>query len=392
MEGVEQMTPDKKLVGGGSAEEASAKGVSGKCQVPSARDSSVPPPSTLHPQPPLRVLVLSDGRPGHFNQSKGVLRALEFHHRLQVEWCELHLRSAALRPILTGLLNYSPKVPDPARLGFFYRVDQLPLPTPDLIVSAGGNTLHANAWLARAFGCRNIFVGDPRKLGPHCFWRVLTYRDRQPSPPFIHWEITPVPILPDEIAAEGQRYRESESLQSEKLWTLLIGGNGGGYTYDQEDWERLVAGMRSLSTAHAIRWLVVTSRRTGELVEQRLAAIEQDPMIARLSLYSRDQGRRYRDFLGAGDRIVATEDSHMMLTEAISAGRPVLSLRPRDARPDSTNQIFFDSYSRAGYLQRAAIVELTDEAFEWVPSNQTFQPPLRELGDLLSRWLRSEAA
>ncbi|RLS58590.1 MAG: hypothetical protein DWH91_02085 [Planctomycetota bacterium] len=344
------------------------------------------------PDAPLRVLILSDGRPGHFNQSKGVLRALQFHHRIETEWCELHLRSAALRPILTGLLNYSPKVPDPARLGFFYQVDQLPHPTPDLIVSAGGNTLHANAWLARAFSCRNLFIGDPRKLGPHCFWRVLTYRERQPSPPFIHWEITPVPILPEEITAEGQRFREAEALHGAPLWTLLIGGDGGGYRYQREDWEHLIAGMRRLSARHGIRWLTVTSRRSGDIVESMLATLEHDPMIARLSLYTRDRGARYRDFLGAGDRVVATEDSHMMLTEAISAGRPVLSLRPREARPDWTNQLFFDSYSREGYLQRAAIVELEDDQFDWTPTDQTFQSPLRELGQQLSRWLQTEAA
>lgn len=348
------------------------------------------------PQPdarPLRVLVLSDGRPGHFNQSKGVLRALEFHRPVETEWCEIRLRAAALRPLLTAFLNCTSWVTKVSQLGMFYRLQTWPASTPDLIVSAGGNTLFASVWLARAFGCRNLFIGDVRRLQAHCFWRVLMYQKRYPSPPFIHWTITPVPILPEEIAVQGCQFRRERGLSSDRLWTMLIGGNGGGYIYRPEDWQNLFQFLEQAAQRHDIRWLVITGRRTGVQAEQIFASKLPAKFIAGFSLFSQEQGTFYRQFLGAGERIVTTEDSNMMLSEAISTGKPVLSVRPRDSRPHWTNQSFIDRYSEAGYIRRATLHELAIGQFLWETAAQSdFTSPLCELGDLLCDLLNREAA
>lgn len=339
---------------------------------------------------PLRVLVLSDGRPGHFNQSKGVLRALRFHREVQEQWVNVRLRAAITRPAMALLLNTRTGKLPRRLLNWCYVIDEIEGIAPDLILSAGGNTSFANSWLARDFGCRNLFVGEPRRLRGQCFWRCLTYVPHEPSPPFIHWKITPVPILAEEIAAEGQRYLQSEGLAGEPLWTLLVGGDGGGCQYSRDDWQALVEGLRALSLKAGIRWLVVTSRRTGAEGEAAFDAVRNDPMMARLSLYSRDQGNRYRDFLGAGQRIVTTEDSHMMLTESISTGRPVLCVRPRIAQPDWTGQLFLDNYTSAGYATRARITDLARPDFDWTPSSAVLQSPLRELGAMIAGWLHAE--
>ena len=348
---------------------------------------------TSEVRPPLRVLILSDGRPGHFNQSKGVLRAIEFHYDIETEWCELKLRAAALRPFLTGWLNHTQRASKVSRLGMFYQSKNWPTSTPDLVVSAGGNTLHANVWMSRAMGCRNLFIGDIRQLRPHCFWRVLTFRKRSPSPPFIHWEITPAPILPEEIAQQGIQLRSERNLGSDPLWTMLIGGNGGGYTYRPEDWQNLIQFLEQAARRHGIRWLVITGRRTGVEAERMIASLLPARSLAAISLFSKEEGTMYRPFLGAGERIVTTEDSHMMLTEAISTCKPVLSVRPRDSRPDGTNQLFFDSYTESGCIQRASLEDLASGSFTWdSPTRSDFTPPLQELGGLLRDCLSREAA
>lgn len=338
----------------------------------------------------LRVLVLSDGRPGHFNQAKGVLRALRFHREIDEQWVNVRLRAAFARPVLAMLLNARTGSWPRRMLNWCYVLDEIAGPLPDLILSAGGNTSFANSWLAREFRSRNLFVGEPRRLGASCFWRCLTYVPREPSPPFIHWKVTPVPILAEEIAAEGQRYLQSEGLEGQPVWTLLVGGDGGGCQYTREDWQALAAGLKAMAQKAGIRWLIVTSRRTGAEGEAVLAEAAQDATVARLSLYSQDQGCRYRDFLGAGQRVVTTEDSHMMLTESISTGRPVLCVRPRVAQPDWTGQLFLENYTSAGYAIRAEIAQLARPEFEWTPSSAVFQSPLRELGALIDGWLREE--
>lgn len=49
--------------------------------------------------------MVSDGVPGHFNQSKGVLFALERDFELDVHWIELTLKHKFYRRPLTWLLN-----------------------------------------------------------------------------------------------------------------------------------------------------------------------------------------------------------------------------------------------------------------------------------------------
>ena len=339
---------------------------------------------------PLRVLVLTDGRPGHFNQSKGVLKALAFHRQVQEQWVSVRLKAAAARPVLSALLNVKSWKLGRRMLGWCYELGELPDTAPDLILSAGGNTSFANCWLAREFGSRNLFVGEPRRLRAHCFWRCLTFVAREPSPPFVHWKVTPVPILPEEIQAEGDRYLFSAGLTGGVFWTLLVGGDGGGCQYSENDWKQLCAGLEALARREKIRWLIVTSRRTGSTAERILSMFRGSPWVARLSLYSDDQGKHYRDFLGAGQRIVTTEDSHMMLTESVSTGRPVLCIRPQVAQPDWTGELFLNAYSEAGYIQRARIVDLAHEEFFWTPSRSSFQTPLCELGGLIDGWLRAE--
>lgn len=341
-------------------------------------------PSDPPALPALRVWVLSDGRPGHFNQAKGVLRALERHYAVDARWIDLRLRLAAWRLPLGWWLNRRADPGPAGRLGLFYRLDALPAERPDLIVSAGGNTLYANAWLGRALGVRNLFVGDIRRLRPRCFWRVLSYCRRQPSPPFLHWPITPVPIVGEELAARGAAFRAEHGLAGQPLWTVLVGGDGGGYRYDRQDWDNLVQWLARSGKSEGVRWLVVTGRRSGAEIERLLAEKTGAAWVAAISLYSREQGSRYMDFLAAGDRLVCTEDSHMMLTEAISAGKPVLAVRPADARPQPTNRQFLEMYEQGGYLQRQTLADLAKGNATWQAARPSgFVSPLAGLGDLL---------
>ena len=48
-------------------------------------------------QSPQTLWVLSDGRPGHESQSKGIVAALEMRRHVQVHWIAVTLRGALWR-------------------------------------------------------------------------------------------------------------------------------------------------------------------------------------------------------------------------------------------------------------------------------------------------------
>ena len=90
---------------------------------------------------PTRVLLLSDGRPGHYRQSEGVVAALRRRGPVELDRREVRPRwpvSKALIPKLGRLL------PPKMVLGLLHGIDPAHLERPDLIVSAGGPPIRAH--------------------------------------------------------------------------------------------------------------------------------------------------------------------------------------------------------------------------------------------------------
>ncbi len=331
----------------------------------------------------LRIIALCDGRPGHFNKTKALIKSLEPYYKIKDFWWDIKLRSGLLRPLLTLLINRRIWCPSPRKLELFYRSPTFPQHPPDLIISAGGNTLYANALLAQAFACPNVFIGSIRKLKPNLFWRVITHKDLTPTPPYLHWPITLVDIDVHEIKTKGAKLIRENGLETQKLWALLLGGDGGGYRYRPRDITDLARMMALAHQIHGVRWLIVSSRRTGEKNENQLKSLLDPEWVAVTSWCSEQGSSHYHAMLGAAERIVCTEDSHMMLTEAIATGKPVLSVRPESATP--TNTDFLPQYVKNGYISRQTIAEAAEEGTTWISGEQPhLSVQLEKLGQILS--------
>ncbi|MGM7369990.1 ELM1/GtrOC1 family putative glycosyltransferase, partial [Acinetobacter baumannii] len=147
----------------------------------------------MHNQPKSKktVWVVSDGVPGHFNQSKGVLFALERDFELDVHWIELTLKHKFYRRPLTWLLNC--KIPKAEKIHQFYQGDVLPNARPDIVVGAGGNSAYAIVWLSKALGAKNIFCGSLRQLKAELFDAILVLEPDLPKP-FISLPVSPMPL------------------------------------------------------------------------------------------------------------------------------------------------------------------------------------------------------
>ena len=106
----------------------------------------------------LNVWVLSDGRPGHYNSSIGVLRALEADYNVSSTWLDIKLRSGIFRRPLHWLITLFKGRWPLCLIAVFYRMPVLPDQKPDLIISAGGKTSYLNIIMARLYQARNIFL------------------------------------------------------------------------------------------------------------------------------------------------------------------------------------------------------------------------------------------
>ncbi len=307
---------------------------------------------------PLQVWVLSDQRAGHYNQSRGIVAALERVRPLEVHWLDLSLRVGLARSPMRWLLNRG-KPPAPAWLRAFYRLPKLPSRPCELIVSTGGKTSFANAWLARRFGARNVFAGSLRRLSPELFDAVLTLPGfAAQAASHLRVELPPCPLDASVLRQPGAELRASLGDEPYPLWALMLGGDGAGFRYRKSDWRALCDLCNRAAAVFGIRWLLLSSRRTGRDAEAALQAGVNASRLAVACWHHAGDSCEVAPLLGAADRIFVTEDSMTMLTEAIHAQKPVVSLSPARARPDLRYAGMLERFAAAGWIRRERIASL----------------------------------
>ncbi|NNJ94400.1 MAG: hypothetical protein HKP57_06625 [Halobacteria archaeon] len=304
----------------------------------------------------LRVWCLSDGRPGHYNQSHGIVKALSHRYDTRQEWIEADLRLPFMRPLLPLLLNHT--------RGAWFRLImacyrcRLPAGAPDMIVSAGGNTLFLNAALARHFHCKNLFSGSLRRLSHRCFTGYLTLA-APAHDNAIQVLLAPTEMDSDELTMYRNHVREEQGW-SGPIWCMVIGGDSGFYTFTAHDWIELARFMARMSDLFHVRWLLTTSPRTGQAVDSLLRDNIDPALLLDAVWYSQAPRKVMRDYLAAADVVMCTEDSLTMLTEAVSAGRPVISLRPARVSPNAAYEHALSRLTHARLLASLPITELDE--------------------------------
>lgn len=341
----------------------------------------------------MRLLVLHDGKAGHRGQSKAIAIAIAKHLSVETTWLSCKPRCGAFHRPLESILNRTGGHLPMGLFHIFHKSDPLPASPPDLIVSAGGGTRHANAWLGNTWGVPNLFCGETRRLKPSLFAAIITAYERfAGQPPYIV-SPTPVAIVREDLAVAGDTFRKRSGMEGVKLWGMLCGGNGGGYQYTESDWTQLAIAMVELSRKSKILWLLTTSRRTGKAAEDILRRSIPESCIAANSFAVAGGGTiSYPEILGAAERHFCTEDSHMMISEAIASGRPVHTLRPVAAQPEESNAHFLNIYESNGWISRHDICEA--RTFEFSSSSvgrQAAAPVMDSLAEKLLDWWRDIA-
>jgi uncharacterized protein len=336
----------------------------------------------------MNILILSDGKAGHVSQAKAVAMALGKFLPVTTRVLGCRLRAGFLQRPLRLLLNAAAGKLPALVYPWMHAGGRWPEERPDLIVSAGGSTCAANAWLAAKLGVPNIFCGSIRSLRPDLFAGIVTAFD----PPEAHARyircVTAVAIDPAGVAEQGAAWRRRTNCQ-DRCWSLLAGGPGAGYVYRKEDWQRVGTALARISAQHGVRWLVSTSRRTGADGEAALFDGLDPGLVAGSTRAAEGKSDiSYHEILGAAERHFVTEDSHMMITESIASGRPVHTLQPEEFQTDEGNLHFLRIYGENGWIVRQRISALSEPGLTELPPAPKCPPTiLDDLAKEIAAWL-----
>jgi uncharacterized protein len=308
--------------------------------------------------PPLTALLLSDGRPGHYQRAEGILAAIARLRPVETTRVNVHRRRWLPGRALAKLIDIGMS---PARLlKLAYGIDAAKLPRADLVVSSGGNTLAANIAAARILGAPNIVYGSVRRFQPGNFSLVLTsYGGHAERPRHRMIPLMPVPYDPDTLSplidAKLDPGHPPRSLG------LLIGGNAGGFRYRPDDWRRLFAFIADMHAQHGTRWIVANSPRTPTKVSDEIIRRADDaagPISGFIDVRVAGPGSLMRLFVEA-QAIVSTDDSSSMVTEAVWLRRPVIGVSPPGARFAEREDWYRKHLDRNDWTRSIPIAELS---------------------------------
>jgi uncharacterized protein len=321
----------------------------------------------------LKILVIRDSRPGHFNQSEGVARAIQRIAPASVRYLDLKRRGVLSWHLL--YFFYNQKIfSDQIFLNLVYPSMSTDF-RPDLVISAGGETLLLNVILSKLYGCQNIFSGSVRNLDPLLFSAILTpYHRYCDQPPHIYG-LKPCPVDPDVPPRSGKT----------PDFCFLIGGPSGTHAYSDAQWKQIFGLADEASKRFEIA--VFTSRRTPSEILAGFKALQGD----RMEIFgpAEVQAAELFDYCKRARAIIVTEDSNSMITEAVCCQKPVVTIAPPDNRMNPDESEYLEYLISKNWMAR----QLMDASFslvEVIRKIDQLQPMNFNHLDLLSDKLRQK--
>ena len=295
-----------------------------------------------------KVLILTDGKAGHENQSKAFARALG---------CAYELRDIRFRSKWAKALSYFLD-----HLGI--RTDRLfdCEADPDererfqAVIGTGSGTFYAAKVFAHKLGVKCGVVLYPRGYRLSTFDCILAPAFDRPARRANVIEI-PANLVAADAAfyADGVKaFKSRYDGASDRAVAVIVGGPNACSTMSAE-WMKKELDQVFADNKGAQFW-VTTSRRTPPEVE---AVVDSYPWDYRL-IYSREHFNPIPAFVALAKRLYVTAESTGMLSEACTSGTAeVLALDNLKPGPHKFRR-FVDGLRRDGYLNGSRKVDLTE--------------------------------
>ena len=309
----------------------------------------------------MKILILTDGKAGHENQSRAFARALGFEYDI----LEVHFKSAAAKAqsylfdhlgIRTlSLLTPATAWPSPSTCDYA------------AVIGTGSGTFYAAKALAKRLGVKCGVVLYPRGYHLGSFDCVLAPTFDRPAARSNVIEIPANLVSADaEFYANGtEKFRDhylqttsrplpdSGSLQAV---AVIVGGPNKCSTMTA-DWmrkelERIFATHRNLPN---VEFWVTTSRRTPADVE---SVIDSFPWNYRL-IYSRDHFNPIPAFVSLAKTLYVTAESTGMLSESCTSGTAEVYALDNLLEGHHKFRRFMENLIQGGYINGNRKIDLS---------------------------------
>ncbi|MDB4470686.1 mitochondrial fission ELM1 family protein [Deltaproteobacteria bacterium] len=275
-----------------------------------------------------RLLILSDGKPGHLNQSIAFARHLG---------CEYDVLPVAFRSRIAKGFSY---FADRLRLRLEFLFTNKPISgSYGAVVSAGSETYYANRVLADKLSIKSIAIMLPKGYRYDFDLIVAQQHDDPPQ----QRNIISLPINLTYVDPQGLVQPEG----GRKYVSVIIGGDSKQGVLEAGPLREQLRKVFELFPEHDF-W-VTTSRRTSASVE----AVLREFSWNRAVYYSQEKINPIPDFLAHCEYVFLTADSTSMISEAVSYGQSCVEiLSPAEEGKGGKFYRMMECLQEAGALRR----------------------------------------
>ena len=299
-----------------------------------------------NPQPK-KIVILSDGKPGHYNQSLGIMDQLSDD---EYQLVEINFRSKWHDNILRIFLSLFPggKLADKViwSILFFSLTEETisklkNIQSVALILSTGSSVAAVNLLLGQLLDAKTVTCRPPSPVGTRQFDLAILPRLYWRQPERINVCRTlgvPNRISPERLEHFRPLSQKVSSSQRSKIG-LLIGGNSPLHNMSKKVATRWMDFLLQLVKSRKWQVLLSTSRRTPKVIEEYIADIVKDRNDDfPINLFSHQTPSssqfKFEHILANSDLLLVTEDSFSMVCEACSSGKPVVILEVERTQPN----------------------------------------------------------
>ena len=285
----------------------------------------------------MRSILLSDGKPGHYNQSLGVIERLpecEYH------WIDVRFRSKQrdnlLRVLMRLLAGFRlPRWLIKACLHMALQrdtLDEIYAVEPDFILSTGSSVAAPNLLIGQLLNAKTVTCRHPSPVGVHHFDLAIlpqmywTHRNRSNICKTLG---VPNRVRPEKLEMQRKELQTDLDLSNQRRIGILIGGEDRYDTITETIAARLIEALQQFATRRDMQLLLTTSRRTPlpveNLIGERLSNASYCPILV-LAHGEDSLTDPVGTIFALSDVLVVTEDSFSMVCEAASSGKRVIVL------------------------------------------------------------------
>ncbi len=269
-----------------------------------------------------KVLILSDDRMGHLNQSLAFAKYLDVSYdvvpvKFKYRWYK------ALSYIFDKMSIYTEKL-------FDIQLDK----KYNIVVGTGSTISYATKVLAKKMNAKSVSMMLPRG-----YWYDfdVIFAQTHDNPPKQE-NIIEIPANFSYVEPQGLYQAKKQSIG------IVIGGNNKIFTMSkeklQEQLDTIVEAYRDYETA------ITTSPRTSEEIEHLIASYDFDYEV----LFSKNPINPIPDFLEQCETVFITGDSTSMISEAVSYGKSNVVILPLEGKEENKFTRFIDTLEKEGYL------------------------------------------